>query len=83
MATTLGFHAFTRLLKDPFQDMTLLHILRHPSRIHDVKFSKRVNGDEDILLIAAEDKKLSVYSIPANREETPTIIAEMTGHTNR
>ncbi|KIP01517.1 hypothetical protein PHLGIDRAFT_112996, partial [Phlebiopsis gigantea 11061_1 CR5-6] len=30
-------------------DMELVHILQHPSRIHDVKFCKRVGGDGELL----------------------------------
>ena len=63
--------------------MTLLHALTHPSRLQDVKFCKRVNGKGDILLAAAEDKKVSIYDIPPEKEEPPTIIAELVGHNNR
>ena len=65
------------------QDMSLLHSLKHPSRIHDVKFCQRVEGNGDILLVAAEDKKLSIYDIPSDTEQQPVIIAEMIGHSNR
>lgn len=63
--------------------MNLLHTITHPSRQHDVKFCKRVNGDGEILLIAAEDKMVSVYNISRDHNEAPTIIAEMIGHSNR
>lgn len=78
--------------------MQLLHTITHPSRLHDVKFAARVNsagtGNDDLLLSGGEDKKLTVYSVPdytnydpenENEEdiEKPTVIAEMTGHTNR
>ncbi|KAG2121703.1 WD40-repeat-containing domain protein [Suillus cothurnatus] len=54
-------------------DMVLRHTITHPSRIHSIRY----------LLVGAEDKKLSVYDIPDNPEKVPTIIAEMTGHSNR
>jgi protein MAK11 len=65
--------------------MALLHTITHPSRLHDVKFCKRANGQGELLLAGAEDKKLSVYQIPDDPESTdpPPIIAEMVGHTNR
>lgn len=77
--------------------MQRLHTIVHPARLHDVKFTIRPNaagtGNDDLLLCGGEDKKLSVYFIPdytnydpENEDEDaekPTIIAEMTGHTNR
>ncbi|KAG1724186.1 WD40-repeat-containing domain protein [Suillus lakei] len=64
-------------------DMVLRHSITHPSRIHTVRFSKRVNGVGELLLVGAEDKKLSVYNIPDDPEKMPTLIAELTGHSNR
>ncbi|KAF9819344.1 hypothetical protein IEO21_02232 [Rhodonia placenta] len=64
-------------------DMSLLHTITHPSRLHSVRFCKRVVGDGEVLLVAAEDKKVSVYDIPFDVMSTPTIVAEMVGHTNR
>ncbi|KAH9951092.1 WD40-repeat-containing domain protein [Amylocystis lapponica] len=64
-------------------DMKLLHSIIHPSRLHDIKFCKRVRGEGEILLVAAEDKKLSVYDLPSDRACIPTVAAEMIGHTNR
>ncbi|KAH9839727.1 WD40-repeat-containing domain protein [Rhodofomes roseus] len=64
-------------------DMKLRHIIHHPSRLHDVKFCKRVNGEGEVLLVAAEDKKVSIYDLPSDPETTPSIIAEMIGHSNR
>ncbi|KAL9713418.1 Protein mak11 [Leucoagaricus gongylophorus] len=66
-------------------EMKLLHTIHHPSRVHDVKFCKRVSGEEgEILLVGAEDKKLSVYDIHLeNASAPPTIIAHMVGHDNR
>ena len=63
--------------------MTLLHSLTHPSRIHDVKFCKHVEGNSEVLLVAAEDKKLSVYDVPSDKNKTPAVIAELIGHSNR
>ncbi|KAL4062558.1 WD40-repeat-containing domain protein [Scleroderma yunnanense] len=64
-------------------DMVLRHTLSHASRIHSVRFCKRVNGAGELMLVAAEDKKVSVYQVPEDPEETPSIIAEMVGHSNR
>ena len=35
------------------------------------------------MLVAAEDKKVSIYQVFEDPESTPTIIAEMVGHSNR
>ncbi|KAI1790232.1 WD40 repeat-like protein [Ganoderma leucocontextum] len=64
-------------------DMEHLHTITHPSRLHDIKFCKRVEGEGDLLLAGAEDKKLTVYDVPKDRTKPPTIVAEMVGHTNR
>ncbi|KAJ3510710.1 hypothetical protein NLJ89_g4522 [Agrocybe chaxingu] len=63
-------------------NMDLLHAIAHPSRIHDVKFCKRVDGEGEILLVAAEDRKLYVYQVPID-SAAPSIVAEMIGHQNR
>lgn len=63
--------------------MTLIHTLQHPSRIHDLKFTKRVEGTGELLLVAAEDKKVAIYLVPADRTEAPKIIAHLVGHENR
>ena len=65
------------------KDMELLHTITHPSRLHDIRFCKRVEGESDLLLAGAEDKKLAVYDVPKDRTKPPTIVAEMLGHTNR
>ena len=65
------------------QDMNLRHIIHHPSRLHDVKFCKRVDGDGELMLVAAEDKKVSIYDLPSDPDIAPSIIAEMVGHSNR
>ncbi|THH27404.1 hypothetical protein EUX98_g6782 [Antrodiella citrinella] len=64
-------------------DVTLLHTVTHPSRIHDVKFYKRAEDELDLLFIAAEDKKLSIYAVSPDQEKTPAVIAEMIGHSSR
>ncbi|EJF64344.1 WD40 repeat-like protein [Dichomitus squalens LYAD-421 SS1] len=64
-------------------EMALLHTIIHPSRLHDIKFCKRTEGEGELLLAGAEDKKLSVYDVPKDRTKLPSIIAEMVGHTNR
>lgn len=63
--------------------MALLHTITHSSRLHDVKFCKNSSGPEEYLLVAAEDKKLSVYQNVTTKDATPVIVAEMIGHTNR
>ena len=63
--------------------MELLHTITHPSRLHDLKFCKRVDGSGEVLLAAAEDKKLSIYDIPTDHNAPPLIVAEMIGHANR
>ncbi|KAF8902384.1 WD40-repeat-containing domain protein [Gymnopilus junonius] len=62
-------------------NMVLLHTITHPSRIHDVKFCSLIGSEGELLLVAAEDRKLSVYDVP--KEGAPTIVAVMTGHQNR
>ncbi|KAG2072448.1 WD40 repeat-like protein [Suillus decipiens] len=64
-------------------DMVLRNTITHPSRIHTIRFSNRVHGSGELLLVGAEDKKLSIYDIPDDPEKMPTVIAEMTGHSNR
>ncbi|KAF9779283.1 WD40 repeat-like protein [Thelephora terrestris] len=64
-------------------NLALLHTITHPSRIHDVKFVRHPKTDDDILLVGAEDKRLSVYCVPPEASETPYVFAEMVGHTNR
>lgn len=62
--------------------MDLLFSIKHPSRVHDVTFCKRVNGEGEVLLVGAEDKITTVYSISSDTTN-PIIIAEMIGHSNR
>lgn len=63
--------------------MDRLHTIKHSSRLHDVRFCKRVVGEGEVLLVAAEDKKLSIYDMFDDAEKVPTIIAVMIGHSNR
>ena len=63
--------------------MTLIHTLQHPSRIHDVRFCKRVEDKGELLLVAAEDKRVTVYEVPSDHEKPPSIIAHFVGHENR
>ena len=62
--------------------MDLLFSIKHPSRVHDVKFCKRVNGEGEVILVGGEDHKTTVYSIPRDTTN-PIIVAEMIGHSNR
>jgi protein MAK11 len=73
--------------------MTLLHTITHSSRIHDILFCcppeshKKDNTTGELLLVGAEDHKVSVYRISpdtgSSAAEGPSVIAEMVGHTNR
>ncbi|KIK63233.1 hypothetical protein GYMLUDRAFT_41562 [Collybiopsis luxurians FD-317 M1] len=75
-------------------DMSLLYSISHPSRLHDIRFCKPIASDErELLLVAAEDKKVSVYSsLPGRHHPTagrdtegaePKLVAVMVGHENR
>ncbi|CAE6482751.1 unnamed protein product [Rhizoctonia solani] len=64
-------------------DMALLDTITHTSRVHDVKFW--ASGDkptQELLLVAAEDKLVTVYQIDSE-ERISRIIAKFEGHTNR
>lgn len=65
--------------------MALLHTITHPSRIHDIKFFRPtdVEGSPEFLLVAAEDKKVTIYELSDDLETTPRVIAELIGHLNR
>lgn len=65
------------------QDLTHLHTINHPARIHDVKLVARPSGDGEVLLVAAEDKKTTVYDINADVKVAPKYIASFIGHANR
>ncbi|KZT25344.1 WD40 repeat-like protein [Neolentinus lepideus HHB14362 ss-1] len=68
-------------------DMSLLCSITHSSRVHDVKFCKCTvqDNESEFLLVAAEDKKVSVYEMASvsNNKRIPAVVAEMTGHSNR
>ncbi|KAI0642016.1 WD40 repeat-like protein [Trametes meyenii] len=64
-------------------EMELLHSITHPSRLNDIRFCKRTDGEGELLLAGGEDKKLSVYDVPKDHTKVPSIIANMIGHTNR
>ncbi|CAK5267221.1 unnamed protein product [Mycena citricolor] len=64
-------------------DMILIHTITHPSRIHDVKFCRRVEGEGDILLVGAEDKKLTIYDVSSDPEKPPQKVTALVGHANR
>jgi hypothetical protein len=78
--------------------MTLLHSITHTARIHDVLLVEDPSdASKSILLIAAENKKVTAYSLPpqstrdADYEEDedeakklpPVVFAEFVGHANR
>jgi hypothetical protein len=63
--------------------MKMLDTVNHTSRIHDVKLWASADQPErDILLVAAEDKLVTVYEID-NDERGSRTIAKFEGHTNR
>ncbi|KIY46870.1 WD40 repeat-like protein, partial [Fistulina hepatica ATCC 64428] len=64
-------------------DMLLVHTIAHPSRIHDIKFYKPSDDGAELLLVGAEDRMVSVYTISSDPEKEPTIIARLKGHVNR
>ncbi|KAJ3513106.1 hypothetical protein NMY22_g15142 [Coprinellus aureogranulatus] len=64
-------------------DMELVHIVNYASRLHDIRFSKRVNGEGEVMLVGAEDKKVSIYAIHVDKSKEPTLIAQLVGHQNR
>lgn len=64
-------------------NIELLHIINHSSRIHDIQFTKNLNGNGELLFVAAEDKKVSIYAIPEDKEKEPSLLASLVGHENR
>ncbi|KAF8273186.1 WD40-repeat-containing domain protein [Lactarius quietus] len=64
-------------------DLALLHTLDHSSRIHDVKFAQRVGGEGEVVLVAAEDKKTTVYEVSPDSGTFLRAIAYLVGHGNR
>jgi protein MAK11 len=65
------------------KDLALLHTLEHSSRIHDVKFAQRVDGEGEVVLVAAEDKKTTVYEVSPDSGTFLHAIAYLVGHGNR
>lgn len=79
----LGYrHSFGPFLTF-LQDLALLHTLEHSSRIHDVKFAQRVDGGGEVILVAAEDKKTTVYEVSPDSGTFLRAIAYLVGHGNR
>ncbi|KIM32943.1 hypothetical protein M408DRAFT_326639 [Serendipita vermifera MAFF 305830] len=76
--------------------MALLQSITHSARIHNIGFCKGPNG-QDLLLVAAEDKRVTLYLLPnldsehessdeddiAIPRENPPVFAYLSGHTNR
>lgn len=78
--------------------MAVIYSITHPARTHDILFVPSEVPGVSILLVGAENKKVSAYAIPApaarpasNSDEdveqepliAPRIIAEFVGHDNR
>jgi protein MAK11 len=60
-----------------------VHTLEHSSRIHDVKFAQRVDGQGEVVLVAAEDKRTTVYEVSSDSGAFVRAIAYLVGHGNR
>jgi protein MAK11 len=65
------------------QELAALYTLEHASRIHDVKFVQRVDGEGEVLLVAAEDKKTTVYEVHSDIHTIMHPVAYLVGHKNR
>lgn len=65
------------------QELSLLHTIAHPSRVHDVKFVMRPDGEGEVLLVAGEDKKIVAYDISTEANRPPRPVASFVGHSNR
>ena len=73
--------------------MDLVYTITHSSRIHDLLFCRDNNRNENdgqLLLVGAEDRKVSVYRIYSGAHSSsssvaaqPRVVAEMVGHTNQ
>lgn len=65
--------------------MTLLYTITHSSRVQDVKFflPDGNKGKTELLMVAAEDKKVTVYYLPKVGETETQVIAQLIGHNNR
>jgi hypothetical protein len=77
--------------------MSLLQSVTHPARVHEILFCKGLK-DQDVLLVAAEDKKVTLYALPtiaiADEDEDEDeaeksdatalpILGYLSGHSNR
>jgi protein MAK11 len=65
------------------QELEVLYTLDHASRIHDVQFAQRVDREGEVVFVAAEDKKTTVYEISLDPETVLHPIAYLVGHRNR
>ncbi|KAH9987501.1 WD40-repeat-containing domain protein [Russula vinacea] len=64
-------------------DLAILYTLEHSSRIHDVKFTQRVDREGEVLFVAAEDKQTTAYEIFLDTDTVLRPIAYLVGHKNR
>ena len=48
-----------------------------------MRFVSRLKGDGELLLVAAEDKKVTIYDMSGAESTSIPIVAELVGHTNR
>ena len=67
----------------PSQELAALYTLVHASRIHDVKLVQTVDGEGEVLLVAAEDKKTTVYKVHTDMHIIMNPVAYLVGHKNR
>jgi len=65
------------------QELEVLHTLEHRSRIHDVKFVRRVDDGGEVLLVVPEDKRTTVYGVPPNSDIILCPVAHLVGHGSR
>lgn len=64
--------------------MELLNTISHPSRIHDVRFCRKVDDkSSELLLVGAEDKKVTIYDLERGDDTSLPVIGELVGHENR
>ncbi|KAG6334172.1 hypothetical protein ID866_4919 [Astraeus odoratus] len=67
----------------PFVPRDLFDGALPSSQALPVRFCKPINGAGELMLVAAEDKKVSVYQFSDDPEKPPSIVAETVGHSNR
>ena len=87
---TINFYSTVRIsslfpinFPNTLKDLALLHTLEHSSRIHDVKFAQRVDGQGEVVLVAAEDKRTTVYEVSPDSGAFVRAIAYLVRHGNR